>query len=188
MSEVNEQNQPCISCETIINVDEGDYCTYFTNGKVINLCYGCDEDQLNSASNVYLVEDGEVKHFYVTDYFSCDALYREQVEDLFERSWVSNYGRGHYDTTIQGFQEIKDLTGWTTAWVDETVSRKTTFNDWAGEVISGDIVPPVTLAIVLDPTSNVFSTGVSVWVKDGDIDEFAKWILAEREELAEAVR
>jgi hypothetical protein len=48
-------------------------------------------------------------------------------------------------------------------------------------------VPPVNVALITDPTSNVFSTGIGVWVADPDVDTFNEWINGELDTLRYAL-
>ena len=55
------------------------------------------------------------------------------------------------------------MNGWTTGgWDDSIARRKQVFNQWAESVLSTELESPAPIAIVSDPTSNVFSMGISV--------------------------
>jgi hypothetical protein len=78
------------------------------------------------------------------------------------------------------------MNGWTTGgWDDPIARRKATFNQWADSVLTGEVVPPVAVAIVADPTSNVFSMGISVLTPEPKA--FKEWLDAEFDELYEAL-
>ena len=108
-----------------------------------------------------------------------DDLY--DVDLTIDRQWVSSDAwRGHYNTTIDGWTEV--LNGWTTGgWDDPIAQRKVTFNEWAEQVLKGEIVLPVAVAIIADPTSNVFSMGIGVLTPDPEA--FKEWLGTEFGEL-----
>jgi hypothetical protein len=89
-----------------------------------------------------------------------DDMFRTNI--TVNREYVhSSAWRGYFNTTIEGWTQVMD--GWTTGgWGDPIAERKQTFNEWAESLMTGDLVPPVPVAIVADPTSNVFSMGISV--------------------------
>jgi hypothetical protein len=55
------------------------------------------------------------------------------------------------------------MEGWTTGgWDDPVAQKKQIFNQWAERLLAGEIDYEMPIAIVADPTSNVFSMGISV--------------------------
>ena len=46
-------------------------------------------------------------------------------------------------------------------------------------MVSGDVVPPATLYILAEPTSNVFSTAITVMCDKSDVDTLERWIAEE---------
>lgn len=152
----------------------------WSNVREAYLCPSCYEYDLTHASTVQIVEEGTINKFYIGDHVRMTE-YGDDIYDTtltFDRKWVSSDGwRGHYETTIQGWDEV--LTGWTTGgWDDAVARRKVTFNEWAEALLKGALEPPVPVAIVSDPTSNLFSMGISVltpypndlkeWMNSGD--------------------
>lgn len=157
----NENIKSCCDCNEEVDTEVE---FYWSNVKDDYLCSGCYESDTQHCSTVQIVEEGTINKFYIGDHVRMteygDDLYNTNL--TFDRKWVSSDGwRGHYETTIQGWDEV--LTGWTTGgWDDEVARRKVTFNEWAEALLKGALEPPVPVAIVSDPTSNVFSMGISV--------------------------
>ena len=168
MTNTNEIDQNnCCACNEKVDI-EGDYG--WSNVKEDYLCLGCRESDESSVSTVHIADAGIIKKYYIGN----NVRMTEYGDDLYgtdlkiDREWVSSSAwRGHFNTTIDGCTEI--LNGWTTGgWDDPIAQRKLTFNEWAEQVLKGEIVPPVSVAIITDPTSNVFSTGISVLTPNPD--------------------
>ena len=152
----------CCECEELVDT-EGDFG--WSAVKEDYLCWGCYESDQTHASTVQLVHGGmPVRKYYIGDHIRMD----EYGDDMYNngitinREYVhTDAWRGHYETTIEGWTQIMD--GWTTGgWGDPIADRKQTFNQWAESLLTGELEPPVPVAIVADPTSNVFSMGISV--------------------------
>lgn len=174
---MDEGIKPCCECQEDVDTDSE---FYWSNVKEDYLCLSCYESDTQHCSTVQIVEEGTINKFYIGDHVRMteygDEIYHTNL--TFDRKWVSSDGwRGHYETTIQGWDEV--LTGWTTGgWDDPIARRKVTFNEWAEALLNGALEPPVPVAIVSDPTSNVFSMGISVltpypndlkeWMNSGD--------------------
>jgi len=182
MSEDTENK--CCECNEFVD-SEGDYG--WSNVKEDYLCLGCREIDESSLSTVQVVEDGVTKKYYIGDHVRMtefgDDLYNTDL--TIDRTWVSSSEwRGHYETTIEGWTDV--MNGWTTGgWDDPIARRKATFNQWADSVLTGEVVPPVAVAIVADPTSNVFSMGISVLTPEPKT--FKEWLDTEFDELYEAL-
>lgn len=155
----------CCECNEEVDVENG--CGW-SNVQEDHLCEGCQNSDYSSASQVQVVIDGVVAKYHIGAHIRItehgDDLYG--VDLKFSRAWQSSDGwRGHFDTTIEGWTEV--LTGWTTGgWDDPTAQRKAHFNQWADDLLRGETFSPVPVAIVADPTSNVFSMGISVLTPD----------------------
>ena len=181
MTNTNEidQNNCCV-CNEKVDI-EGDYG--WSNVKEDYLCLGCRESDEGSVSTVQIIDAGVVKKYYIGNHVRMtefgDDLY--DVDLTIDRQWVSSDAwRGHYNTTINGWTEV--LNGWTTGgWDDPIAQRKVTFNEWAEQVLKGEIVLPVAVAIIADPTSNVFSMGIGVLTPDPEA--FKEWLGTEFGEL-----
>lgn len=182
MSEDTENK--CCECDEFVD-SEGDYG--WSNVKEDYLCLGCRESDESSVSTVQVVDAGVTKKYYIGDHVRMtedgDDLYNTNL--TIDRTWVSSSEwRGHYETTIEGWTDV--MNGWTTGgWDDPIARRKATFNQWADSVLKGDVIPPVAVAIVADPTSNVFSMGISVLTPEPTT--FKEWLDTEFDELYEAL-
>lgn len=149
------------------------------------VCWDCYQSLSDAPSTIIHVKDQhEVCKWLLNDFEIVDAEYGEEPfsEDAsaftnnLKRVWKSTSAwRGHYETTIEGWREI--TTGWTTGnWGDSVGQRKQTFNVWAEAVTDGEIRLPVPVAIVCDPTSNVFSTAIGLWVAEDDYDTLKEFL------------
>ena len=182
MSEDTENK--CCECEEIVDA-EGDFG--WSTVKEDYLCWGCYESDQNHSSTVQIIDDGAVLKYHIGDHIRMD----EFGDDMFRtnitinREYIhSDAWRGHYETTIEGWTDV--MNGWTTgSWGDPIADRKATFNQWAESVLVGDVIPPVAVAIVADPTSNVFSMGISVLTPEPTT--FKEWLDTEFDELYEAL-
>ena len=151
----------CCECEEIVDT-EGDFG--WSTVKEDYLCWGCYESDQNHASTVQLVTDGAVRKYYIGDHIRMDEfgddMYNTNV--TINREYIhTDAWRGHYETTIEGWTDI--MNGWTTGgWGDPIADRKAIFNQWVERLLTGEIEYDMPIAIVSDPTSNVFSMGISV--------------------------
>ena len=151
----------CCECEEIVDT-EGDFG--WSTVKEDYLCWGCYESDQNHASTLQVIDDGAVFKYYIGDHIRMD----EYGDDMFRtnitinREYIHTDGwRGHFETTIEGWTEV--MTGWTTGgWGDPIADRKAIFNQWAERLLTGEITYDFPIALVSDPTSNVFSMGISV--------------------------
>jgi hypothetical protein len=178
----------CVVCEEPIDLESDSY--YYSETKDGHVCESCEQSDMERASNVILFNaDGTKERVLVSDLFVKDAEYWEDFDRVkMTREWKSTDGwRGYFDTTIEGYEEIKDLTGWTTGWVDETVGRKATLNEWLEEIYESEERPEIDFAVISEQTSNVFSMAISVWVKEGQREQFVEWLGEEYGVLTEAL-
>jgi hypothetical protein len=181
---MSEEQNKCCECGKAVDTEQ-EY--YWSHTKEDYLCLGCYESDSNHVTTVQIVEDGEVTQYLIGDHIRMteygDDLYGTNL--TFDRKWVSSDGwRGHYETTIQGWEEV--LTGWTTGgWDDPIARKKVTFNEWANAVLTGEIVPPVPVAVVADPTSNVFSMGIGVLTPNPSA--LKEWLDEDFNDLEEAL-
>lgn len=172
----------CCECQSEIG-DSDDFD--WSSTKEDYLCMACRESDSSSLSVVHLIDDGVVKKYYIGDHIRMDEDGDDISELNIKREWVSSSAhRGHYETKIDGWAEV--LVGWTTgSWGDGTSERKQIFNQWAQDIIAGNIIPPAPIAIVSDPTSNLFSTGVSVLTQH--VQMFNDWVEEIQEELSNSL-
>lgn len=179
------ETHECPECEAIIDPEDGDcqwsniYDTYY--------CWSCYESDVQYASTVTVVEEGAVEKFTVADAFVFDQYGEEPLRLRFSRAYHSTDGwRGYHETSMsdQNGAWVDVLNGWTTgAWGDSVGERKAVFNEWAENIISGELFPPCAVAIISDPTSNVFSTAITVRVPADSVDLFRDWLGEDSEQL-----
>lgn len=175
------ETHECPECEAIIDPEDGDcqwsniYDTYY--------CWSCYESDVQYASTVTVVEEGAVERFTVADAFVFDQYGEEPSRLMMSRTYHSTDDwRGYHETTISGWSKVLD--GWTTvSWGDSVGERKATFNEWAENLIAGELFPPCPVAVVSDPTSNLFSTAVTVLVPADKVDIFRDWLGEEEDNL-----
>lgn len=166
----------CNSCDTEFDTDTGGVFSNITESDYCDQCYGEDID---GSSKVIFVSSAGVEQFYIGDAFRTNEYGDEYYNESLKREYISTDAwRGHYKTTIDGYTDV--LSGWTTgAWGDPTADRKQLFNDLSTQLINEDLIPPCTVVLVLDPTSNLFSTTVSVLVPNGSEEIFKNWLTEE---------
>lgn len=182
----------CGGCDDTIDLDKDE--AYWANISEEWLCPGCYESESSYASTVLMAgpdyqpgPEGPVK-FYVADSFSMTQWGDEPTLD-FKRTYTATDGwRGYNTTTIDGWTEV-GLNGWTTGgWGDPIADRKQTFNEWVESLFEGEeTFPPVNVAVAVDPTSNVFSSSITVYVEDGNVERFEEWVNGDLEELQESL-
>jgi len=175
VKEADENYARCDECKDWLDIENGEH-TYDKNENIV--CHACESSEFENASTVHVVHpDGEKKQVLVTERFTVEREYFEPVTG-YTREWQSSSGyRGTYVTSVEGHVEV--LSGWMTGWVDETVPQKARFNEWLERVLGDDEEhepAPCKFVIAFDPTSNVFSTAVGVWVEEENRDEFVEWL------------
>lgn len=174
----------CCNCENEVDIN-GDCGWSSTQDDY--LCLWCRDNDESSLSTIYIANGDLVNKYFVGEHIRVNEKGEEIDNSVLavKREWVSTSAhRGHYETTIDGWTEM--LNGWTTAsWGDDISDKKQVFNEWAENVISCNIFPPTPIAIVVDPTSNLFSTGISVLTKEPDKLEI--WLSDVYEELSESL-
>lgn len=168
-------------------IDTDQEPVYFTaDGK--GYCETCHDHDLQYASTVIVVDGGERRTYHVGDLFVEDEWCEtDGIPYRFTRTYHrTDAWRGYHETTIDGWTEL--TSGWTTGgWGDPIADRKQRFNQWANDVCSGEAECPVPLAIVSDPTSNVFSTAIGVFVPTSDVDTVKEWLGESLDDLVTAL-
>lgn len=170
---------PCASCEE--DMYESDDDVQWSNVLEDMVCYSCYENDLSYVSVITFYGPEPLGRYedrhkiYVGDITIMDQ-YGDEPDVNVTRTYHRTDGwRGYQETRIEGWSEV--TSGWTTGnWGDYTGQRKATFNEWAEALHDGEILPPCEVAIIADPTSNVFSTAIGVWVRDEDMDTFMEWL------------
>ena len=169
----------CTECEDMFNED---YVMYTSDGDVI--CEGCEEGDLSQPKATILYSDGlydsDIQKFYCYELMGCRDEHFEDydlpqcVEEYHdELKWKNTGGyRGHYQgKTPEGYTKLKDT--WfcgmdghnmdeLMSFIHECVENNQLWSKFAN----------VELFIAFPLTSNVFSTGFELYVKDSDIGAF----------------
>lgn len=171
----NEHNdKECIECKEPVDSEEQQDDCQWSNVKDGWVCWSCYEQDLQHTSTVIFIGDGDPYKVYVGD-LTVMTEYGDDISLDITRVWHSTDGwRGYYVTQVKGWVTVAD--GWTTGgWGDMTARRKAIYNDWVESLIDGETVPPVPMAIVCDPTSNVFSMAQSVIIPADKAEVFGEW-------------
>ena len=176
----------CCGCQETINIETDEHS--WSSIKQDYLCTGCRDTDESSLSTVMMITDGSTKKYYIGDHTRMTEYGNEiwDTELLINRQWVKTNDphRGHYDTTVDGWSSVME--GWTTGgWDDPIAQKKQKFNQWAEDICTGEIIAPVPVAIVSDPTSNVFSMGISVLTPNPV--ELKEWLGSEFDELSNSL-
>jgi hypothetical protein len=188
---MNETIIKCENCSDDINTDED--ISYGSESSGKTFCESCYNEDRQNASRVFITgpnfqnDHNEPVTLYVSENFVEDNWGEYITEPKVSRTYKSTSAwRGYHETTIEGWSEV--LSGWTTGgWGDPTGQRKQAFNEWAESLYNGETVPLVDIAIATDPTSNVFSTAIGVFVPSEKVDEFTLWINGELDNLRYAL-
>lgn len=146
--------------------------TWSANGDPYHL--DCWSSELDAASTVWhITADREPLALSVCSHGIYDRVWLEPYTGplVIDRRWVATSPhRGHQRTRVRGFAEV--LRGWTTGnWGDATSDSKQAFNQWVADLLEGgweDLPENLEVLVVLDPTSNVFSTAVTVLANHPD--------------------
>jgi hypothetical protein len=178
----------CIGCEE--TVTEGD--RYYEDSRWSDvqddlICYGCYESDTEHASTLVTVHQDGFNRVLLGDHVIIDLGYGDSGLPDYLRpllpdgwsgtTWVSTDGWRGYGNSISQFKNITKLAdGWTTGWVDHTVSRKHLINDLLGELESQELVPPAPIHVLLEQTSNIFSTAIDIFVAESDAALVIEWL------------
>lgn len=160
INDPTDTHYECVECKAIVDEEtEGGWFSWIADGMV---CTSCRESDEQTCSQIKIIEGGESLTVYVGDLFIMNEYGDDEASLTINREYhPTDAWRGYYETKIGGYVPIAE--GWTTGgWDDAVARRKAIFNDWAQDLLSGEIVTPFPVIIVTDPTSNVFSTAVSV--------------------------
>ena len=150
---------------------ESDYAEYSNvlESQVCSGCYQSDLDHITTAIT-FDPEHGESKT-YVGDLVVMGEYGDHEDPKAFHRVWKQTDGwRGHYTTTMTGdWREVsEDLLLW---------GERTEGSD-LGEAVKracDDGTLPVQVVAIVDPTSNVFASGISFFVRNSDAAAFSEW-------------
>lgn len=176
--EVVENKIKCASadCETVIDTDADSYWVS-PFGEQKTFCDACFESDLQYPSRLWRFgAEGDAQYVNFGDEFAIDengeipAWFESLIpDDWAGRLYVRDDGwRGHFETAkiLNGVSLIEN--GWTTGFTeDAVVAHKAVFNEQLENWVKRESVP-VTLFVLLEPTSNVFSMGVDVFCHADD--------------------
>ena len=189
-----ETETTCIECNESVD-PEGQDDSRWSPIKEGRVCWGCYESASQYSSTIFFVSpvfDCSVRGYIneieiITEYGDEFDWAVPSLRDKVKREWKSTDGwRGYYNTTVDGWVDVLD--GWTTGGYDDPIARrKATFNDWAEQLCTGHITPPCEVVVVTDPTSNVFSTAVTVFVEACNVETFREWLTDDYEALYDAL-
>lgn len=178
----------CAECLEEFNTDDGGMFSPSTEEWE---CEDCFDRSMNEASlvQIFPAKKQEVLRINVTDRFQMgsDGFEYSDSYDI-SRTWVkTDEWRGYYETTIKGWTVVME--GWTTGgWDDPTARRKAIWNDWFRDLADNLVDPPCEIAVITEMTSNLFSTAVSVLVKDEDLELFTEWAGEDLPDLQNALK
>jgi len=169
--ELTERYMFCIDCNEPIDKDHDDY-EWCDEGVQ---CQGCHESDVEHSSTLIRFAHGDREVYRILDHKVVDAEYWEEVDI---REWVGTRGyvhtdgwRGYYITPIG--PDMAALTeGWATGRYSD-VPWKHSFNDlcdWMEK--NGEDYPPPGhgLFFLLEPTSNLFAMGITVFCHNDDTE------------------
>lgn len=178
----------CGDCgETVTSEDRYYEDSRWSDVKGVQICYGCWESDTEHASTLVAVHSDGHNRLLLGDHVIMDAEYGDSgLPDWAARflpdgwqgtTWVSTDGWRGYGNSIRQFKGIAKLAdGWSTGWVDNTVSRKHLVNDLLGELESGELVPPAPIYVLLEHTSNIFSTAIDIFVAESNLPLISEWL------------
>jgi hypothetical protein len=175
----------CTSCEETYYED--DWYAYDKDGNQI--CEHCHLSLWESATQIltWSPQDEESKKFFfVPGLGAAFNQYHEEIwgEDDHEHVsvddvvWKSTSAwRGYYEIDLSnGWKEIES--GWgTDYWSD--VPWKHGLNDLVEEIMNGHVHCPVRVSVISSPTSNVFSSSVTIAIPEREEEQFVQWLETE---------
>ena len=168
MTLVSDHITKCKGCDETIDQD-GDGGRYSEKAGA-EFCWGCFENDIEHASTItYLVNGDEPRKVLVATNWVVDGEYYEEIptkeSDKIHREWKSSDAwRGHYTTELDDWTEVNEgLFLW---------GQPTDIVTLGGQLqdMHKDGVLPCEVALLADPTSNLFAAGCSIWVRNGDVD------------------
>ena len=176
--------EKCVECQEEHELDD----MTWSHTQDAPLCQSCESADFEHPSTLLVVENYGLKKYYIGKHIRITE-YGDDIPSAFEitRDWISTSDwRGYFDTKIKGWSTVTD--GWTTGgWDDAVARRKHTFNEWMDEVCSLHEHLPFSVAFLIEPTSNVFSTAITLLAKTDDIEKLKEWMGSDLEKIVEAL-
>lgn len=179
MTLVSDHVTKCKGCEETIDHD-GDGGRYSEKAGA-EYCWSCFESDVEHSSTItYLVNGDSPRTVKVATHWVLDGEYYEEIpakeSDKIHREWkASSAWRGHYNTTLDGWTEVREgvyLWGESTSIVELGTKLQ--------DLHEAELLP-CEVALIADPTSNLFAAGCSVWVRDEDLDAWNEQFSEEEE-------
>ena len=171
---MSEQENLCGGCEEQIHED-GDGSRW-SESTGMEFCWGCFESDINSASTVSHFPVGSSEHkVLVATNWVVDGEYYEDLKQKdaikYRRTYHRTDGwRGYWVTEVDGYSEVADAVNlWGEGSKIDSLAERLKSGYEEGSL-------PFEFAFVVDLTSNVFTSGVSVVVKDADLPLFHEWV------------
>ena len=170
---MTEQETKCIGCDSLIDQD-GDGGRW-SELKGAEYCWGCFESDIESASTVSYYPVGDAEHrVLVGSNWVVDGEYYEELKNedagKYRRTFHrTDAWRGYYVTEVDGYSEVADAVNFWGEGSKIDALAQAMKTAWEGGTL------PFQFAFVVDRTSNVFTAGVSVVVKDSELPLFHEW-------------
>lgn len=173
----------CPECKEEFDTQE---CGVFSEIAGDYYCEACYQSDLEYASTLIVFDRGEVKRYNIGDLFRVNE-YGDDASIEVERKYTSTDAwRGFHNTSVVGSVTVLD--GWTTGgWGDPVADRKAVFNEWLENNLEYPPVIPYSFSVSIDPTSNLFSSSITVQVGADNADDFKFWLAEELDQLQQAL-
>lgn len=144
------------------------------------ICSECFEEDLQYPINLFKITPEKNEKILIGDCVVMDEhgdvpdkWFWDLFDDLEIRKWVSTDAwRGYAEVKITKAHKV--ASGWTTGWIDDSVSRKEVFNQWLENLLQQNISYHFPVYVVISPTSNIFSISIDVYT---DNEENSKFLL-----------
>ena len=135
-------------------------------------CYNDDQNEPEATIKHYI--DGEIETSFIFGYSYFNENDRDVINELEQNlQWIQTDGwRGHFEINApSGFVEVVD--SWFCGMDGHNLNKENYTEQLQTKVDNGDL-PPFEMIIVFTRTSNVFATGINVYVQNKD--QFIDWI------------
>ena len=171
----------CADCNAPLTMDD----VQFGELSEKPLCQDDYDSDLEYASTLVEFSNEGKKTVIFSEHRGVEPEYGDSPSSWFTGLFATWTGR-HYESldawrgsynSEKGFEDISLIaSGWTTGWTDETTERKAKFNAFIGGIEEGIFDTPCPLYVLIEPTSNVFSQSVVLFVKKSDEETIKNWL------------
>jgi hypothetical protein len=172
MSEVK-----CVGCESTFDTDSGDGGRW-SELRGAEYCWGCFESDIESASVVTVYKPGkEEDRYLIGSNWIVDGEYYEELPReqwaRFNRTYTrTDAWRGYFVTTLEGWHEVAEgVNLWGEGSKIDGIAEKIKYA-WEAELLPFDV------AFAVDRTSNLFASGVSIFVPQHRVKDFEDLLLS----------